>query len=287
LLYQTLLGAWPLHPLKEERDWEEFRRRIHDYMLKAIREAKENTSWVNPNNDYEKAMAAFVRALLTPGDENRFLNDFMPFQRRIARLGFWNSLSQTFLKLTAPGVPDIYQGNDVWDFSLVDPDNRRAVDYEYRRAVFEQIRGSAHRERGSLSRMLETPEDDQLKLYLTWRTLCFRQERPDVFQQGEYLPLSVEGVRANHVVAFARRFGTTEVLVVAPRLVASLIGAGESAPVGAQIWQDTSLLVPCGGESKTYTNLFTGDEVEVAQAGKIAVAEMLSKFPVALYVADR
>src|ERR1700692_4855594 len=118
--------------------WNAFSQRIENYMLKAIREAKENTSWINRNASYENAVSSFVKKLLTPGTKNRFFNDFVAFQRRIARIGFWNSLSQTLLKLTSPGVPDIYQGNEVWDFSLVDPDNRRAVDYGRRRSILAQ-----------------------------------------------------------------------------------------------------------------------------------------------------
>ena len=131
-------GRGPWRPLNDADDWNIFCERIENYMLKAIREAKKNTSWINRNTEYEAAVSSFVWTLLKPGAKNRFLDDFLPFQRRVARIGLWNSLSQTLLKLTCPGVPDIYQGNDLWDFSLVDPDNRRPVDYCRRQQMFEQ-----------------------------------------------------------------------------------------------------------------------------------------------------
>ena len=147
-------------------------------MLKAIREAKQNTSWINRNTEYETAVSSFVRTLLNPAAKNRFLDDFVPFQRRVARIGLWNSLSQTLLKLTCPGVPDIYQGNELWDFSLVDPDNRRPVDYIRRQQMFESIRVWGNDPDAlSIGRLLETPEDGRLKMYLIWRTLCLRQQQ--------------------------------------------------------------------------------------------------------------
>src|SRR5208282_6643120 len=206
LLYQTLIGAWPTEPFQDANDWKTFRERIESYMLKAIREAKQNTSWINRNAEYEAAVSLFVAALLDPNSNRRFLSGFLPFQRRVARLGLWNSLSQTLLKLTCPGVPDIYQGNDLWDFSLVDPDNRRPVDYIRRQQMFESIRvWGSEPDLLSIGRLLETPEDGRLKLYLIWKILRFRQQQPDIFQQGEYLPLAVEGAKADHVVAFARK----------------------------------------------------------------------------------
>ena len=142
LLYQTLVGAWPSEPLSDGDDWRNFCERIENYMLKAIREAKQNTSWINRNTEYETAVSSFVKMLLTPSTQNRFLSDFVPFQHRVARIGLWNSLAQTLLKLTCPGVPDIYQGNELWDFSLVDPDNRRPVDYTRRQQMLQRIRTS-------------------------------------------------------------------------------------------------------------------------------------------------
>jgi (1->4)-alpha-D-glucan 1-alpha-D-glucosylmutase len=228
-----------------------------------------------------------VKQLLTPGAQNRFLNDFVPFQRRITRIGFWNSLSQTLLKLTSPGVPDIYQGNELWDFSLVDPDNRRPVDYIHRRQVFESIRHwSGEPDPSAIGELLDTPEDDRLKLYLIWKTLCLRKDQPDLFRQGEYLPLEVLGSKADHVVAFSRTFQTTNVIVIAPRLVAGLLNDREVLPVGPGIWEDTQIVVPSCACSVSYRNIFTGESLELertADSAKIAVAEALAHFPVAVF----
>ena len=286
LLYQTLVGAWPLQPLTDSDGWEAFSQRIEDYMLKAIREAKENTSWINRNALYEGAVSSFVKKLLQPDAKNRFLNDFLPFQQRVARIGFWNSLSQTLLKLTSPGVPDIYQGNELWDFSLVDPDNRRPVDYIRRRHVFESLlHWVGEPDPSAIGHLLDTPEDDRLKLYLIWKTLCLRKEQPELFRQGEYLPLEILGTKADHVLAFARKFQNTNVVVIAPTLVARLLNDREIPPIGPELWEDTHLLVPSCPCSASYRNAFTGDAVEVQKAGngaQIAIAKALATFPVAV-----
>jgi (1->4)-alpha-D-glucan 1-alpha-D-glucosylmutase len=294
LLYQTLIGAWPSEPLSDKNDWKTLGERMEAYMLKAIREAKQNTSWINRNTEYEAAVSSFVRALLGPAAKNRFLSDFVPFQRLVARIGLWNSLSQTLLKLTCPGVPDIYQGNELWDFSLVDPDNRRPVDYIRRQEMFECIRGhagsadSSSINSTSIRGWLEKPEDGRLKLYLIWKTLCLRQEQPALFQQGEYLPLAVGGSKADHVIAFARKFEGTSVIVVVPRLVASLLNDSDIdlPPIGARIWQDTQVLLPCACR-EACRNVFTGKALELVKADgqtKIDVSSALAEFPVALCV---
>jgi (1->4)-alpha-D-glucan 1-alpha-D-glucosylmutase len=284
-LYQTLIGAWPLHPLTNSEDLKKFRERIVNYLLKAVREAKQNTSWINQNAEYEKGITAFVNAILTPGPENRFLNDFVPFQKRIARLGLWNSVSQTLLKLTSPGVPDIYQGNEVWDFSLVDPDNRRPVDYEHRREVLEALRklGSSPDE-SPLHAMLETPEDGRLKLYVTWKTLCARKQWPDVFREGEYVPVEVQGEKADHVVALLRAHEGTTVLVVAPRLVFSLLGESDRPPAGPDVWGDTKIVLPSRPGHANCRNIFTGTvlDLPLSAGSLIPVSEILKNFPVAL-----
>jgi (1->4)-alpha-D-glucan 1-alpha-D-glucosylmutase len=284
LLYQTLVGAWPFEAFNDQNGWDPFRERIEQYMLKAIREAKKSTSWINRNTAYENAVSSFVKSLLTPGVNNDFLNDFMPFQRRVARIGLWNSLSQTLLKLTCPGVPDIYQGNELWNLSLVDPDNRRPVDYIRRRAWFESIRKSgSDPDPPSVSRLLETPEDGRLKLFLIWRTLCFRKQWPDVFQQGEYVPLTIQGAKADHLVAFVRSGERTNVLVVVPRLVAGLLGDSDVPPIGPNVWGNTEILLPSRISCESYQNAFTEENTSFSKPnGKIAVSELVRHFPAAL-----
>ncbi len=286
LLYQTLVGTWPFEPLSDQSARKVFSERIENYMLKAICEAKQNTSWINRNEAYEKAVSSFVKALLDSDTaaENRFLDDFVPFQQRVARIGLWNSLSQTLLKLASPGVPDTYQGNELWDFSLVDPDNRRPVDYTQRRQMFESIRmWGTQPDPLSVRQLLETPEDGRLKLYMIWRTLCFRKQWPDVFRQGEYLPLTVQGAKANHVVAFVRKLERVSVLVAVPRLVAGLLGDTDVPPIGRQIWEDTEVLLPASVSSGKYWNVLTGENKEFPKSdAKLALSELLTHFPVAL-----
>jgi (1->4)-alpha-D-glucan 1-alpha-D-glucosylmutase len=289
LLYQTLVGAWPSEPLNDGGEWKQFTERIENYMLKAIREAKQNTSWINHNEAYENAVSSFVKALLRPGAGNRFLNDFVHFQRQVARIGLWNSLSETLLKLTSPGVPDIYQGNELWDFSLVDPDNRRPVDYERRRKAFESIRKfGAEPDESAISSLLATPEDGRLKLYLIWKTLCLRKQYPDIFQQGEYFPLTVEGANADHVVAFLRMFESASVLVVVPRMVATLLGDSNLPPVGADLWRNTHIVLPSRSNYGKLQNIFTGEvaDLPTANQANIGVGEALAHFPAALCLLD-
>jgi (1->4)-alpha-D-glucan 1-alpha-D-glucosylmutase len=284
LLYQTLLGAWPpalLSDTSDSSEWKAFSERIENYMLKAIREAKQNTGWINRNMEYEAAVLSFVRALLTRDPKNRFLADFLPFERRVARLGLWSSLSQTLFKLTCPGVPDIYQGNELWDFSLVDPDNRRPVDYIRRQQLFECVSGWGESpDASAIASLLETPEDGRMKLYVTSRALGLRQRQPNLFQEGQYLPLAVTGAKADHAVAYARRLGATTLLVIAPRLVAGLLKDSDLSPIGSQIWEDTHVVLPTSDGRKMYQNVLTG---ELLDAGaEIFVSEVLAKFPLAL-----
>jgi (1->4)-alpha-D-glucan 1-alpha-D-glucosylmutase len=287
LLYQILVGAWPSESVGDSDGWKIFCERIESYILKATREAKQHTSWINRNARYESAMSSFVRKLLDRESENPFIKDFVPFQQRVARIGLWNSLSQTLLKLTCPGVPDVYQGNESWDFSLVDPDNRRPVDYALRQEMLRSIIESENMPLSSIATsLLETPEDGRLKLYLIWKTLGLRRQLSDLFQTGEYLPLTVEGARAAHIVAFARKSGTANVLVVVPRLVAGLLDDIDLPPVGPRVWADTAVIFPCRGCSEQYKNVFTGQFLDVQtteHSAKLEVSKLLEEFPVALF----
>jgi len=283
LLYQTLVGAWPSEPMANDHDREEFRNRIESYMLKAIREAKRHTSWINQNKEYESAVSSFVKSLLTPGPKNRFLGDFVLFQSRAARIGMWNSLSQTLLKLTCPGVPDIYQGTELWDFSLVDPDNRRAVDFHRRKQLFQQL-GQSEPTIEALRSMLEAPSDGLLKLHLIRNTLRFRSQQPDLFRSGRYVPLAVEGAQSDHVVAFARTSGSSTAIVIAPRLIGTLLNDKDICPTGHEIWRETRIILPFGDEPRPYRNVLTGQWVEAGSF--VDAADALAIFPVALLALD-
>jgi (1->4)-alpha-D-glucan 1-alpha-D-glucosylmutase len=288
LLYQTLLGAWPFEPFNNADESDDFRHRIEQYMLKAIREAKRNTSWINRNEPYEAAVSSFVEKLLEQSPQNEFLSDFVPFQQRIAKIGIWNSISQTLLKLTCPGVPDIYQGNEIWDLSLVDPDNRRPVDYERRQRLFEDIRRSSENP-GRLNQcLLQCPQDGRLKLYVIWKTLCLRRQQPSLFQDGDYRPIEVLGERAQHVLAFSRTYGEQAAIIVIPRLVASLLSGSDLPPVGERVWKDTTFVFP--KQAARYQNTFTGKTVTANEAGGIfsaRLSEILADFPVAILTASQ
>ena len=283
LLYQTLLGAWPLGEL-DEQGLEEFRRRIRGYMEKAMREAQVYTSWTDVNERYEEAVARFVDALLDSIEGNLFLEDFLPFQRRVARLGALNGLSQTLLKLTAPGVPDVYQGNELWDFSLVDPDNRRPVDFGLREKL---LAGVKRLDPADASSLLEHDEwqDGRPKLYLTWKALEMRRDNPGLFENGEYVPLEVVGERAVHLVTFARRYGSEAAIVVAPRLCARLVDEDGSLMPAPKAWAGTDLRLPGDLAGATYRNVLTGEKGAVEERDGEALlpaGDLLRSFPVAL-----
>ena len=247
LLYQTLLGTWPLEGMTSEQEGQ-YRERIAAYMHKAMREAKLFTSWVNPSPPHESAMARFVEFVLAP-ENTAFRNEFLPFQRRIAQYGLYNSLAQVTLKVGAPGVPDFYQGTELWDFSLVDPDNRRPVDYEQRRALLQELDAALERDGSAAvaTRLASRPCDDRAKLFVTSVLLRFRRDHLAVFEHGSYDPLDVEGSRREHLVAFARTYGRQRVIVVVPRLIATLLPDSNLQPLGERVWGDTRIELPQDG----------------------------------------
>jgi (1->4)-alpha-D-glucan 1-alpha-D-glucosylmutase len=289
LLYQTLLGVWPLTPMTAD-DYTVFKRRLQDYMRKATKEAKVNTSWINPNQAYDDALQEFVSAVL---DDFLFRDDFQAFRDRVAQYGMYNSLSQTLLKLTAPGAPDIYQGNELWDFSLVDPDNRRPVDYDRRcqilSALQEQIRATGQNLVGLARELLDTREDGRIKLYVTHQALTYRREHPDLFRDGAYIPLEGVGPRQKHICAFARQHKQHEIFVIVPRFLTRLIPEAHAPPLGPQVWADSWLTLPTTDTRLRYRNLFTGESLTgVSQEGGLlfALAEVFANFPVALLAAE-
>ncbi|WKJ92114.1 malto-oligosyltrehalose synthase [Methylomonas montana] len=291
-IYQTLLGIWPAGE-PDGNEMARFSARIKEYLVKALREAKVYTSWINPNVAYEDAVTGFAEALITSPVESAFLADFRPFQRRIARLGMFNSLSQTLIKLTVPGVPDIYQGCECWDFSLVDPDNRRPVDFDCRRTMLvglQTLVAQASLQRVAGVRALcETLEDGRAKLLIVWLGLMLRERWPEVFQQGSYLPLAIRGEQAAHLCAYARRFGDRTVITVAPRFFVRLLGDAEMPPLGEKIWGNTSVELPSGLGDKQYTCVFTGKELKPQKRQSrwnISVAQILTEFPVGLVIGE-
>ncbi|MGE5318699.1 MAG: malto-oligosyltrehalose synthase [Hyphomicrobiaceae bacterium] len=286
LLYQTLLGVWPFEPAGVKA-LAQLAERVEAYMLKAVREAKRHSSWINPNSEYEEATRDFVRALLSPEPSNLFLGEFLPLQQRIARVGAFNSLAQLVLKLTSPGVPDFYQGNELWDFSLVDPDNRRPVDYEARREALGEIRillaqkGAS----GCAQALLDTLQDGRIKLYLIWRILTLRSETEPLFRDGDYLPLKVHGAHAERVCAFARKFGGETLLVVVPRLLSGLMGDKGKTPVGRAVWGETWVELPAEPMPDQWRNILIEETVDTHAVGDgrgLELARIFATFPYAL-----
>jgi (1->4)-alpha-D-glucan 1-alpha-D-glucosylmutase len=286
LLYQTLVGTWPLCS-PGDNEFALFRTRIIEYMVKAMREAKVNTSWINPNIAHEDAVSKFINSVLTVSKHNIFFPDFEKFQQLTASSGMFNSLSQTLLKITSPGIPDIYQGNELWDFSLVDPDNRRTVDFSLRKKLLD---GLLHAEAttgplATAEEVVATRSDGRIKLYLTYKALVFRREHRALFESGNYHPLAVEGSRAEHVCAFERSLDDSSVLVVVPRFCSSLPNGGSCLPIGRTAWLDTRILLSAETVAGCYHNIFTGEVVRHdGQEGKLnlPLSDILSVFPVAL-----
>jgi (1->4)-alpha-D-glucan 1-alpha-D-glucosylmutase len=286
LLYQTLIGAWPLDPA--EAGSPAFAQRIQAYMIKAMREAKLRTSWVAPNEGHEAAVKQFVARILDRQAGRGFLDDFVPFQRRISHFGMLNSLSQTLLRLTSPGVPDTYQGTEVWDFSLVDPDNRRPVNYEARRRLLDGLRSEA--ERDGLARlarrMIHQKETGEVKMYVTWRALQARRASPGLFSAGEYVPGQATGPRAAHVFAFARRQEGQIAVMIVPRLVTKL-AADDRLAVDLENSGDTLVRIPGLNGPVRLRNAFTG-EIASLRAGEVAIplSQALASFPIALLLSE-
>lgn len=278
LLYQTLLGAWPFEPGEEDR----FLERLQEFLIKAVREAKVHSGWIRQNEPHEKALLQFAAEILRSGD---FREDFLRFQRRMAWHGALNSLSQVLIKITAPGLPDFYQGSELWDLSMVDPDNRRPVDYRKRIQMLEELRGAAgvHPQK-RLREYLSYWQDGRIKLYLIDRALDFRGQNADVYSDGEYVPLEASGAKQENVCAFARHKDGHWGLTIAIRLTTRLLPAGRM-PLGKAAWQDTVLHLPASAP-QAWKNSLTGDEVLAKAAGGrgrvLLLAEALKRFPVAL-----
>jgi (1->4)-alpha-D-glucan 1-alpha-D-glucosylmutase len=277
LIYQTLLGAWPL----DESGVECFRRRLQSYMIKAIREAMVHTKWTVPNVPHEEAMTRFIDAILRESNENEFLRDFLDFVPRVAFYGALNGLSQALIKITFPGIPDFYQGSELWDLRLVDPDNRGPVDFARRMTLLKELKKSEPLAENAVSELLDHWQDGRIKLYVIARALCFRRSRGELFAGGQYLPIGTAGEWKDHIFAFGRRLQDRWSLVVTPRLTAALTSPGQF-PLG-DIWQNTSVRLPEEAPSE-WRNLF---EPGAAHSGsgksqELKVSELLQKFPLAL-----
>jgi len=286
LLYQTLVGSWPLQAM-DAAAHENYVERIQAYMFKALKEAKRHTSWINPDEAYEQAVRAFVQATLAPVDDNEFLKDFIEFQRTTARAGMLNSLAQTLLKITSPGVPDFYQGSELWHLRLVDPDNRRPVDYAQRQTLLASLQqADGANPLALILQLIGAPEDGRIKLYLTMRALKFRQAHRELFAQGDYLPLLARGSRAEHVLAFARKQGEQAIIAIAARFFVGL-GAAHTQQLAltTELWDDTTLPLGALLGTARYRDIFTGREFiahDTSSGKELALANLLTPLPIVL-----
>jgi (1->4)-alpha-D-glucan 1-alpha-D-glucosylmutase len=269
-------------------------RRMQVYAVKALHEAKAHSSWRDPNREYDEAVKEFVRLILDRRASRLFLEDLLELEPFVRHFGLLNALSQTLLKLASPGVPDTYQGTEIWDFSLVDPDNRRPVDYRPRRKMLRGLRSAIGAADGDLKplcyELLARKEDRRIKLYLHHRGLECRRAHPGLFSAGEYLPLAATGPKAEHIFAFARRFGAASAVVAVPRLWARLAVEPARPPLGRSIWKDTRLSLAGLDPSVCWRNIFTGETISGNDHGtplSLPAAVLFAHFPVALLVSDR
>lgn len=278
LVYQTLVGAWP-HCAE---DVPAFRDRLKNYLQKAAREAKVHTSWTRPDEAYETALLRFADGILEESGENPFLKDFQVFQSKVSYYGAINALSQVLLKITSPGVPDFYQGTELWDLSLVDPDNRRPVDFTRRAQLLDELRRrEAEDTKGLVAELVRRWTDGRIKLYVTYKALNLRRSRRELFLEGAYVPLYAAGERAVNVCSFARKNDRAWAITAAPRLLTRL-GLTEKRLASSKPWTGTFLPLPEEAPSE-WRNVFTGETVAAqGEERSLALADVFSRFPVAL-----
>ncbi len=290
LLYQTLLGTIPVTEMDAEAR-KEYRERIVRYMLKAAREGKLGTSWTQPDAGYEKALEDFVDGLSKAGPDSAFQQDLRGVVLEVDRYGALAGISLAILKYGSAGVPDLYQGCELIDRSLVDPDNRRPVDYDERSAALAAMEALPAGEalEKAVHGFAATPSDSRAKLWVIWRMLALRRRWPALFRDGSYEPLQVEGPRADHVIAFLRRHEGRAMVVIAVRLFAMLDGAGErhgrppELPLGAPIWRDTRVLLPAGAAATNWQDALT-DASHTGGGDSLQLAQVLRAFPGAVLV---
>ncbi len=277
-LYQTLLGAWPA----DSRELGSFKERVQACMLKSMREAKVFTSWIDPNLKREAAVNSFIETILDESRSGEFLADFRSFQKTVSENGVINSLSQTLIKLTAPGVPDTYQGNELLDFSLVDPDNRRPVDFARRQRVVKELYHS-QAEPPDVKHLAQS-DPGRLKLHVHRTALELRKQYGNLFTVGEYLPLQVSGTMSAHLFAFARSDGERVAIIAVPRLVSGLGGTSDKS--GAESpWGDTFLELPAIAMRRAFRNALTNAPVQWSEQVLLA-ANLFKDCPVALLIAE-
>jgi len=280
LLYQTMLGAWPL----DHHERAAFRKRLQQYLVKATREAMVNTKWARPNVRHEQALLHFARAITQESEDNAFLKDFLQVCGELAFYGAINSLAQLLLKITGPGFPDFYQGSELWDLRLVDPDNRGPVDFRRRSSLLAEISQQEEQNRLHLiDNLLDHWQDGRIKLFVTSRSLTFRRTHIELYLDGAYLPLQAVGSKQENVFAFARRLKRAWAVTVVPRLVTRLVSPGRY-PTGENVWAENALALPNHAPSE-WLDVLTGESVRsraADQGNMLPLGKVFSRFPVAL-----
>jgi (1->4)-alpha-D-glucan 1-alpha-D-glucosylmutase len=279
-LYQTLVGIWPAPRASRRADDVPDKRwrtaaldRLAQYMLKAAREAKLRTSWTDPDEAYEKALMDFIAAVMQAPEDDPFLVDVSRLVSRVAPIAQWSSLSRVLLHLTIPGTPDIYQGDELWNFTLVDPDNRRPVDYDARRSTLGAVMATDICHVPDL-RMTDTSS----KMAVTHRILTARKAHEKLFTSGDYVPLRVRGPRERNIVAFSRSLDGEHAVVIAPRLVGDII----DKPL-AERWTDTVVELPDQIESLSLKCAVTGRRA-VIRDNKLIVGEAMPDIAFGLFI---
>lgn len=279
-LYQTLVGAWPL----DEAAIPQFRERLESYIIKAVREAMIHTRWSMPNTPHERALVKFLDAILEPRRDNFFLNEFVKFQRNIALYGMLNGLAQVLVKMTSPGVPDFYQGCELWDLRFVDPDNRGPVDFKHRATLLSEIETQSGQDTLRFCRgLVQNWHDGRIKLYLIWKILNLRRQHRQVFLEGQFLPLEASGRREANVISFARRKGNAWMVTVVPRWLAQV-----RAPVTLirmqRFWRGSHIILP-KNVPESWLNALTGETLKTSrmrQGPSVPLGEVFRNYPVAL-----
>jgi (1->4)-alpha-D-glucan 1-alpha-D-glucosylmutase len=290
-IYQALIGIWPSSARAPDAVPRDLVPRLQAYMIKAAKEAKIHSSWINPNVEYEQAVSGFIERILSGPGAAKFLPAFLPMQQRIARAGAVNSLAQVVLKIASPGIPDFYQGTEMWDLALVDPDNRRPVDFDLRRRMLDavdEVNSASGADRLSrIGAMARQWDDGAIKLFVTALSLRLRRDHQDLFLEGDYLPLEVDETVPARAIAFARVLDDRAAIAVAPHLSLAITGEEQPMPIGDR-WKTSRILLPSSLAHRTFTDVFTGVEitpVAAADASWIFVGQALRHLPVALLAA--
>jgi (1->4)-alpha-D-glucan 1-alpha-D-glucosylmutase len=282
LIYQTLIGMWPA----DGSELNSISERLQAYAIKAIREAMVHTRWTEPNTAHEQSVSRFIQKILSPQDNSAFLNNVACFLQNVVYAVMINGLSQALLKIACPGVPDFYQGSELWNRRLVDHDNRCPVDFQIRTEALKALVDCAHVDkRGIANELLAHWPDGRIKLFMIWKALCCRRQHPALFREGEFIPLEVVGEQFHRVIAFLRRHGKELALLVIPRWVAKIPNSVDTTVV-ENFWRGTNLRLP-PATPNSWRNVFSAKACDCRTEENnsfLPVGDLLADFPVALLV---